>query len=149
MSTPAEPGVVTISRVFDAPVERVWHALTRPEALREWLFPVSGFKPEIGYEFEFTVEHEGFTFIHKCRVTEAVPQQRLAYTWRYEGYEGDSLVSIVLSAEGKQTKVTLTHTGLDTFPKLPQFARTNFERGWTALIGTCLKEFVEKPDAGC
>ncbi len=146
MSTPAESGIVTLSRVFDAPVERVWHALTDPTALRDWLFPVSGFQPEVGYEFEFTVEHEGFTFVHKCRVTEAVPQQRLAYTWRYEGYEGDSLVSLVLSAEGQQTKVTLTHTGLDTFPKLPQFARTNFERGWTALIGTCLKEFVEKPD---
>lgn len=144
MSTPAEPGVVTISRVFDAPVERVWHALTDADAIRQWSFPVSGFKPEVGYEFQFTCGDQGMDFIHHCRITEAVPLKRLAYTWRYEGYEGDSLVTIVLTAEGKQTKVTLTHTGLDTFPQKPFFAASNFNAGWTDIIGNLLKEFVEK-----
>ena len=38
----------------------------------------------------------------------------------------------------------LTHAGLETFPKLPAFARENFMQGWTSLIGSGLKDFVEK-----
>jgi uncharacterized protein YndB with AHSA1/START domain len=40
----------------------------------------------------------------------------------------------------------LTHTGLENFPQTPQFARKNFERGWTSLIGDSLKDFVENLD---
>jgi hypothetical protein len=38
----------------------------------------------------------------------------------------------------------LTHEGLETFPKLPAYARKNFEAGWTELLGSSLKDFVEK-----
>lgn len=138
------PRSVVITRVFNAPVERVWQALTTPEAIRQWSFPVNAFKPEVGFEFEFTCngpDNEAFT--HHCRVTVAIPNKRLAYTWRYAGYEGDSLVTIELTAEGTHTRVTLTHTGLDTFPKIPCFDPANFTAGWTDLIGSALKKFVE------
>jgi hypothetical protein len=48
-----------------------------------------------------------------------------------------------LSAEGDKTRLRLTHTGIETFPKTPAYARKNFEAGWTAIIGTELKKFVE------
>jgi hypothetical protein len=39
----------------------------------------------------------------------------------------------------------LTHAGLGTFPMTnPAFAKANFAEGWTMLIGTSLKDFVEK-----
>jgi hypothetical protein len=37
----------------------------------------------------------------------------------------------------------LTHVGLESFPVMPQFDRKNFAAGWTQIIGTSLKEFVE------
>ena len=50
-------------------------------------------------------------------------------------------------AEGDKTRLKLTHEGLESFPKAPQFARKNFVQGWTQLIGTSLKDFVENdPD---
>ncbi len=134
---------LVVERSFDAPVAKVWQALTDVEAMRHWFFELKEFRPVVGFEFGFSVEHEGTTFVHRCRVTEAVPQQRLAYTWRYEGHAGDSLVTLELFAEGQGTRVKLTHTGLETFPKTPQFRRANFSRGWTALIGSSLKEFLE------
>ena len=136
---------VVIERTFNAPVARVWKALTDVDQMREWYFDLKEFKPEPGFEFEFIVEHEGMKYHHLCRVTEVVPQERIAYTWRYKGHEGDSLVTFELFAEGARTRVKLTHEGLDTFPKLPAFARKNFEAGWTELIGSSLKDFVEKP----
>lgn len=41
----------------------------------------------------------------------------------------------------------LTHEGLESFPKIPAFAKTNFMQGWTHLIGLSLKEHVENDSA--
>ncbi|MGC3991968.1 MAG: SRPBCC family protein [Chthoniobacteraceae bacterium] len=132
-----------IERTFDAPVEKVWSAISDREQMKHWYFELEAFRAEEGTEFEFTVEHEGMTFRHRCTVMEVIPQKRLAYTWRYEGHPGDSLVSFDLIAEGAKTRLKLTHVGLESFPATPQFARANFMRGWTHLVGTDLKEFVE------
>ena len=142
-SNPTEP--LVIERTFNAPLAVVWKALTDADDMRRWYFDLKEFRTEVGFEFEFTVEHEGMKYCHLCKVTAVIPQKKIAYTWRYKGHEGDSLVTFELFAEGARTRVKLTHEGLDTFPKLPAFARKNFEAGWTELIGSSLKDFVEKP----
>jgi uncharacterized protein YndB with AHSA1/START domain len=139
---------VIIERTFNAPVAKVWNAITDVEEMRLWYFDLKEFKPEVGFEFEFVVEHEGMTYHHLCRITEVIPQKKLAYTWRYKGHEGDSLVTFELFAAGDNTRLKLTHEGLDTFPKLPAFARKNFEAGWTAIIGSELKQFLEGKQKG-
>jgi len=135
---------VVVERILNAPVARVWTALTDVDQMRQWYFDLEEFKPEIGFEFEFIVEHEGNSYHHLCRVTEVIPQKKIAYTWRYKGEAGDSLVTIELSPEGEKTRLKLTHSGIETFPKTPAYARKNFQAGWTAIIGTELKEFVEQ-----
>ena len=136
-------GAVVIERTFDVPVERVWEALTEVEQLLQWYFDLKQFEPRVGFEFEFVVEHGGMTYHHLCRVTEAVPLTKLAYTWRYQGHEGDSLVTFTLFREGKKTRLKLTHEGLESFPKTPAFARDNFQRGWNEIIGESLIQFLE------
>ena len=137
---------VVIERTFDAPVAKVWTALTNVEEMRQWYFDLKEFKPEPGFEFEFAVEHEGVRYHHLCKVTEVIPQKKLAYTWRYQGHEGDSLVTFELFADGDKTRLKLTHEGIETFPKTPAYARKNFEAGWTEIIGSSLKQFVEKTE---
>jgi uncharacterized protein YndB with AHSA1/START domain len=138
-----EAKAVIIERTFNAPVARVWKALTDVDQMREWYFELKQFKPEVGFEFDFVVEHEGNSYHHLCKVTEVVLQKKIAYTWRYKGEPGNSLVTIELFPESNMTKLRLTHEGLETFPKTPAYARKNFEAGWTAIIGTELKKFVE------
>jgi len=138
---------VILERTFDAPVGRVWTALTDVDQMRQWYFDLKEFKPEIGFEFEFIVEHEGNSYRHLCRVTDVVPEQKIAYTWRYKGEPGDSLVTFELFADGHKTRLKLTHAGIETFPKTPAYARKNFETGWTAIIGSELKQFVESSKA--
>jgi len=138
---------IILERTFDAPVGRVWTALTDVDQMRLWYFDLKEFKPEIGFEFEFIVEHEGNSYHHLCRVTEVIPQKKIAYTWRYKGEAGDSLVIIELSPEGEKTHLKLTHSGVETFPKTPAYARKNFEDGWAAIIGSELKQFVESSKA--
>ncbi len=132
-----------IERAFNAPATRVWKALTDRDEMKRWYFDLKEFKPEVGFEFEFTVEHEGVKYHHLCEITEVIPQKKLAYTWRYKGHKGDSLVTFELFADGDKTRLKLTHEGLETFPKLPAYARENFMAGWTDIIGSSLKKFVE------
>ena len=139
---------VVVERTFNAPVARVWNALTDVEEMRAWYFDLKEFKPEVGFQFEFTVEHEGVKYHHLCEVTEVAPQKKLAYTWRYKGQPGDSLVTFEFSAKGDKTRLKLTHEGLETFPKTAAYARKNFETGWTQIIGSSLKQFVEKTQKG-
>ena len=137
-------GAVIIERTLNAPVAQVWKALTDVDQMRQWYFDLKEFKPEVGFEFEFVVEHDGNTYHHLCRVTEVISEKKIAYTWRYKNEPGDSLVTIELFAEGNKTRLKLTHSGIETFPKTPAYARKNFEAGWTQIIGSELKQFVEK-----
>ena len=134
---------VVLERTYNAPVARVWKALTDAEQMRVWYFDLKEFKPEVGFEFEFTVEHEGNRHHHLCKIMEVIPQKKLAYTWRYADEDGSSLVTFELFGVGDKTRLKLTHEGIETFPKTPAYARKNFEAGWTTLIGTELKQFVE------
>src|SRR6184192_4546621 len=139
---------VVIERTFNAPVAKVWNAITDAEEMRQWYFDLKEFRPEVGFEFEFVVEHEGNRYHHLCRITEVIPEKKIAYNWRYKGEPGDSLVTFELFDEDDNTRVKLTHTGIETFPKTPAYARKNFESGWSAIIGTELKQFVEQSKKG-
>lgn len=134
-----------LERTFNAPANRVWKAITDVKQMKEWYFDLDDFKPEIGFEFSFTGGDEKEQFTHRCKITELVPGKKLTYSWRYEGYDGNSFVTFELFPEGSKTRLKLTHAGLDTFPPIQSFARENFLQGWTAIIGTNLKAFVEKP----
>jgi uncharacterized protein YndB with AHSA1/START domain len=147
MTTKTESvNAVIVERTLNAPIAKVWDALTDVDQMRQWYFDLKEFKPEVGFEFEFMVEHEGNTYHHLCKVTEVVAQKKIAYTWRYKGEPGDSLVTFELSQEGERTRLKVTHTGIETFPKTPAYARKNFETGWTTIIGSELKQFVEKTE---
>jgi uncharacterized protein YndB with AHSA1/START domain len=138
---PAE--AVIMERILNAPVGRVWAALTEVDQMREWYFDLKEFIPRVGFEFEFVVEHEGDRYHHLCRITEVIPERKISYTWRYQGDPGNSLVMFELFPDGNKTRLKLTHTGIETFPKTPAYARKNFETGWNVLIGSELKQFVE------
>ena len=134
-----------IERTYDAPVETVWKAITDLEQMRKWYFPdMEGFKPVVGTEFTFTGGKGDLVFTHLCKVMEVQPQKKLKHSWRYEGEPGNSFVTWELIPSGNKTTVRLTHEGLETFPAIEHFARTNFEKGWTQIVGTMLKEWLEK-----
>jgi uncharacterized protein YndB with AHSA1/START domain len=137
---------IVMERTLNASVARVWKALTDVDQMRQWYFELKEFKPQVGFEFEFVVEHEGNTYHHLCRVTEIIPEKKIAYSWRYKGEPGDSLVTFELSAEGEKTRLKLTHSGIETFPKTPAYTRKNFETGWNTIIDSELRQFVEKTE---
>src|SRR4051812_15622172 len=105
---------IIIERTYHAPVAKVWKALTDKTFMKEWYFDLAEFKAEPGFEFSFPGGPDGKSYTHLCKVVEVVDEKKISYTWRYEGYEGDSLVSFELFDEGEHTRVKLTHEGLET-----------------------------------
>src|SRR5882757_5481554 len=99
----SEPLVV--ERTYNAPSHLVWEALTDIAKIRQWTFDMDDFKPQVGFRFSFFGEDRGVNYHHLCEVKEVIPGKKLSYSWKYKGYEGDSLVSFELFAEGSKTRV--------------------------------------------
>jgi uncharacterized protein YndB with AHSA1/START domain len=135
---------IVIDRTLNAPAERVWKAITDKGQMKLWYFDIAEFKPEAGSEFRFMAGSEKKKYLHICKITELVVGKKLTYSWRYDGYEGMSYVTFELVGEGNQTRVRLTHKGIETFPQNDRdFARASFVEGWTHIVGTSLKGYVE------
>lgn len=134
-----------IERVLNAPLDKVWNAISNRDEMEKWYFNLAEFKPEVGFEFSFMGgPPDGVQYKHLCRVTEAEPLKKLTYSWRYDGYEGNSFVTWELFAEGNKTRLKLTHAGLETFPAIADFAAANFAEGWTMIVGQMLPEYLDK-----
>lgn len=135
---------VIIEYELEAPVEQVWKAITDKTEMKQWYFDISDFKPEAGFEFQFTGGAEnGITYIHLCKITEVEENKKLKYSWRYKDYDGMSFVSFELSPNGNKTRLKLTHEGLETFPENnPDLNRSQFLAGWIHIIGTSLTGYL-------
>lgn len=139
-----ENPVVCLERTFNAPASVVWRALTDKDEMKKWYFDLAEFKAEKGFQFRFKGGPEdGVQYTHLCEVTEVSPEKKLTYSWRYEGYEGISFVTFELHATGSQTTLRLIHTGIESFPKHPDFAAGNFMEGWNHIIHISLKAYLE------
>ena len=134
---------LVFERTYKAHVSKVWAALTDPEKMKHWYFDIPEFRPEIGTEFSFEAGTATKRYIHECKVTKAIPNKVIAYTWRYPDVEGNSEVSFELFEEGDETRLVLTHSGLETFPQNGDYAKSNFVGGWTHFTGA-LGEFLKK-----
>jgi len=137
---------IVIEQTYQAPTSLVWEAISNTDEMKLWYFDLPEFKPEVGCEFRFMGgPSEDRQYQHICQVTEVIPNKKLAYNWRYDGYEGNTLVTFELFNDDGQTRLKLTHEGLETFPvDNPDLAKENFVIGWNWLIGISLKEFLEK-----
>jgi len=139
----AQPLIKEIT--FNAPVTKIWKAITDKDEMKKWYFDLAEFNPVVGFEFQFYGGDKDKCYLHLCKITEVIPGKKITYSWKYDGYAGLSFVTFELFAEGDKTRLKLTHEGLETFPAdVPDLARKNFEAGWTQIIGTSLKEYLEK-----
>jgi uncharacterized protein YndB with AHSA1/START domain len=135
-----------IEYTYEAPIKRVWEAITNKDQMKQWYFDLDQFKPEVGFHFKFTGQgHKGERYVHLCTITEVVPLKKLQYSWEYEDYPGRSLVTIELFDMGDKTKLKLSHSGLETFLQNNEdFARKSFNEGWNEIFGKGLLDYLMK-----
>jgi len=136
---------IVVEQILNAPPAKVWKAITDKNEMKNWYFDLTEFRAESGFKFQFfggpSPERQ---YLHLCQITEAIPEKKLTYNWRYEGYSGNSIVTFEMFEQENKTLLKLTHTGLETFPKEnPDLAKENFMEGWNHIIHTTLKEYFE------
>jgi uncharacterized protein YndB with AHSA1/START domain len=139
-----ETAPFVIERTYNAPADKVWQAITDKDKMKQWYFDLKEFKPEVGFEFQFSGGSKEKSYLHLCKITEVVTGRKLSHSWQYDGYPGESFVTFELFPEGDKTRLKLTHAGLETFPAERDFSRESFTKGWTHIIGKSLPEYLEK-----
>lgn len=138
--TPDDPGTYewTQERTLQAPVDRVWAALTDASQIAHWYGPGEEFRIEVlewdcrvGGSYRVAMHHkDGET--HTCFgvFRDIEPERRIAYTWAWEGQPPmDTIVTFALEADGEQTRLEFTHTGFPT-----EDAREQHRMGWTGSL---------------
>lgn len=141
-----EAGHLVLEHAYHVNKSRLWEALISEHEMKNWFFDIPGFRAEVGYEFRFFGgPDEKRQYLHVCKIIQIIPEEKLSFTWRFDGYEGESTVTFELNEEGRTTVLKMTHEGLENFPATnPDFARSNFENGWSQIIHRSLPEYLEK-----
>ena len=139
---------IVIEQAFKVPASRIWSAITRKEEMKLWYFDLPEFKAVPGFQFQFsggpTPERQ---YLHLCEIMEVIPDRKLAYTWRYDGYPGVSEVVFELTGNGDEILLRLVHLGLETFPEdNADLSKQNFQIGWKSIVSGSLKEYLEPSD---
>jgi len=137
---------IVVEQSFKASVSEVWKAISEIDQMRQWFFEnIESFKAEVGFETQFNVKSEERNFLHLWKLTEVIPLKKIVYLWKYEGYDGESYVSFELFEENNQTRLRVSHTGIDSFPKaIPEFSSESCRQGWQYFINNRLRTFIEE-----
>jgi uncharacterized protein YndB with AHSA1/START domain len=97
---------------YPHPVERVWHSLTDPDALRVWLME-NNFEPRVGKCFVLRGREvpPGWRGWVECEVLELEPPHRMLWSWVHNDGDPPSRVEFRLDQIKGGTRLTLSHTG--------------------------------------
>lgn len=134
---------------INAPIDRVWAAITQPEHLGAW-FGDAGATVDFRVGGELMLEWKEYG--KGWAVIEAIDEPiRFAFRWAFSGNEkpvpgNSTLVEFTLEDAGKATKLRVVESGftkLDVTPEEQAKAVTGNTEGWQVEIDE-LKAYVEK-----
>lgn len=151
--------VVSMRRVLDAPCEKVFAALTRPDMLRHWMCPAGFSVPAVETDLRvggrFRIEMrapggapcspEGAVYTATGIYQEIRAPELLVYTWTWEpghtmaGVE--TVIRVELSAQGSKTLLVMTHSGLPN-----EAERAGHEQGWSGAYDKLVALFTQRSD---
>jgi uncharacterized protein YndB with AHSA1/START domain len=121
---------LTISRVYDTPLEDLWDACTNPERIPRWFLPISGdLRPGGHYELEGNASGT----IERCDAP-----HRLDATWEYGGQISWIELRLTPEPDGR-TRFVLEHLAHVDDELWDQFGPGAVGVGWDqALLGLSL-----------
>jgi uncharacterized protein YndB with AHSA1/START domain len=128
------------SIIIDAPIQKIWEAVSTSEGLASWLMP-NDFQPVLGCEFIFRSEPKnGWDGVVHCKVMELNPPERIGFTWT--GNNMDQYVSFELvPLEKNTTQFLLVHSG---WKEEHAVIRGIMDEGWGYISEDLRKKMGEK-----
>ncbi|WP_028782182.1 SRPBCC family protein [Thalassobacillus devorans] len=127
--------------VFDAPIEKVWKAVTTAEGIEAWFMP-NNFEPVEGHEFYIKSQFE----TSACKVLKVVEPNEVSFTWGEQGW----VITFYLSELDGKTGFTLIHSGwgapdelMSPANRTQQDVRNTMNNGWDKIVDDRLRKVVE------
>jgi len=117
---------MTFERRFAHPIARVWSALTEPDQLAKWFFPLEG-TLAAGESIVIPWDETGL----QSRIVAFEPPRLIAWTWHELG-DPESIVRWELFEEGDSTRFMLTHN----LPVLGANEPSDTLAGWHEHVDT-------------
>ena len=138
MAAVKEKPSLTLVRSYKATPEKVWHAVTDPQAIGQWMGVANADKPpfveadvRVGGRLHI-VMYAPDGEVHEVFSTykEVVPHRRLVYTWAWKSTpERESQVTIELRGSAGGTQLTLKHEQF-----FDDAARDRHQGGWNVCL---------------
>ncbi|HEY4369642.1 MAG TPA: SRPBCC domain-containing protein [Steroidobacteraceae bacterium] len=131
---------IVVEEIFPYTPETIWNTLTTGELIGRWLMAPTGFEPVKGKHFTFQTKAAGaWDGTIRCQVLEAIPNQRLAYSWQggdesNVGYGSrlNTVVTWTLSKVANGTRLQMIHSGF-VMPKNDSAFKSMGE-GWKKVV---------------
>ena len=121
-----------VQRIVPKPVEEVWTAFTDPAALTAWFWPerfetTVDIDLRVGGEFRIASAPVGMAVSGTYQEVDA--PGRLVHTWRWDGEDEETLVTLTLVPVDGGTGITILHERFSD----PDAAQQN-ELGWNSCL---------------
>jgi uncharacterized protein YndB with AHSA1/START domain len=132
---------IVVDEVLPHAPELIWKALTSGDLIIRWLkMPAAGFEAVKGTHFTLKTTPAGpWDGLIRCEVLEAVPNERLVYSWNSGHAENvgygaalNTVVTWTLSRVETGTRVRLVHSGF-VLPR-NELAFRNMGQGWKGVV---------------
>ena len=115
--------VITFTRDFAAPPDRVWQALTSASSLSSWLAPRAEIDARLGGAVRLVFDDANTV---SGTITEFEPPHTLGHSWMFDDVA--STVRYTLEPTAGGTRLTLVHRGL------PEHMSRGYTPGWHAYV---------------
>ena len=140
-----------VEQTFDAPVEQVFAAWTKPEDFRQayapdWKDLGGNFDLVIGGRYE--ILWDGITGSNDCQILSFIPNRMLSFSWNAPPDQKDSRAQrtwVVVEFEpvkDNKTHVRLTHLGFGEEPHW-QKTREYFQQAWVHVLRQFQENFAK------
>ena len=131
----------------DAPVSKVWDALTKPEIIKQYFFGTDTITDwKVGSPITFKGEWEGKSYSDKGTVLSFEPQKLISYSYwsSMSGIEDKPenyvIVTYKLTEKDGKTQVTITQQNIPD-----EKMKEHSEQNWNKVLHD-LKALLEKPE---
>ena len=134
---------IRVERVFDAPREHVWRAMTEPDLVAQWWgrgnrLDVVRLEVERGGHWRFVEHHDGAADGFEGRFREVTPPERIVQTFEWDGLPGhvivnDMTLEEVAPGRTRVTVVSLFHTPEERDGMLQSGMKAGLDRSYDAL----------------
>lgn len=136
---------IIVEQKINAPVYKVWRALTDKTEMQSWYFDIFDFELQIGKVFNFYEPGDEKKYHHQGEILEIFPNEKLKYSWSYpELSDKKTTVIWELKPDENGTLIKLIHEDIDLFNDLGEnFSRESFTEGWNGILKESLKPYLE------